>query len=77
MSLVDVLNDLDIDADIDLEGRWVRIRGANCAVYIAELPWDRGLYMWCDHPAERAVQFYRDPYDAIRSGLKRAEHPGG
>lgn len=74
--LSDVLSELRLDAELDLDGRWARLHGELCEVFVAELKWGRGYITWCDHPAERTVEFYRDPRAAIRTGLSRAADPG-
>ncbi len=42
-------------------------------MYVAEEAWGAGYYTWCDDPAERAVEFYLDPTEAIQAGLQRAD----
>ncbi len=74
--LSDALSELRLDAKLDLGGRWSRLRGECCDVFVAELNCGHGYITWCDHPAERSVEFYRDPHDAIRAGLRRAGAPG-
>lgn len=71
--LTDALRVLDLEGEIALSGRWVRIRGERFPVYVAEEAWGAGYYTWCDDPAERAVEFYLDPTEAIQAGLQRAD----
>jgi hypothetical protein len=70
--LVEALDALGLNGEIELAGRWVRLAGERCAVYIVEAAWGTGYYTWCDDERERAVQLYRDPATAIRAGLARA-----
>lgn len=71
-NLSDAIRELNLDAQLDLEGRWARLRGRCCDVFVVELDWGRGHGTWCDHPLERAVEFHHDPRDAIRVGMRRA-----
>ena len=70
--LVEALQSLGLDAEIALGGRWVKLEGERCAVYVVAAAWGAGYYTWCDAPKERAVQFYADPAVAIREGMRRA-----
>jgi hypothetical protein len=73
--LVCALEQLGLEGDIDLAGRWVKLRGARCAVFVAEADWGAGAYVWCDDPVDRALQYYDDPVAAIQAGLRRAALP--
>lgn len=73
MRLVDALQELRLDAEIAMEGRWARIQGERCFLYVVEMSRHRGFFTWCDDPEERAVEFHSDPVDAITSGLRRAK----
>ncbi len=73
--LVDALHELGLKGEISLSGRWVTLQGEWCAVYVLEGPWGAGYYTWCDDPAERVVERYADPTEAILAGLRRAS-PG-
>jgi hypothetical protein len=70
--LVDTLERLGLAPEESLDGRWIKFRGARCAVYIVEAAWGLGYYTWCDAPHERTVEFYRDAHTAIEAGLRRA-----
>jgi hypothetical protein len=70
--LVAALHALDLEGEVSLAGRWVKLRGERCAVYVVEGSDHGGYYTWCDDPQERVVQAYRDPVEAIRAGLDRA-----
>lgn len=70
--LVEALRALDLDAELDLVGRWARFRGEQGQVYVVEAA-TGCYYTWCDRLGERAVQFYADPVEAIRAGLGRTE----
>ncbi len=71
--LTDALHGLGLEGEESLGGRWVKLRGERCAVYVIEAAWGMGYYTWCDDPHARAVEFYRDPVAAIQAGLRRAE----
>ncbi len=73
--LVDVLHELGLEGEQSLGGRWVKLQGEWCTVYVAESPWGTGYYTWCDSRQARAVEFYRDPVEAIQAGLRRAAYP--
>jgi len=60
------------DAEITLGGRWAKLQGERCQVYVVEAAARGGYFTWCDDPAERAVEFYRSPTEAIQAGLRRA-----
>lgn len=69
--LVEALRTLGIDGDVSLAGRWVTVWGERCRMHVVEAPWGGGYYTWCDDPAERAVERYRDPIAAVQAGLWR------
>ena len=69
--LVETVRALGLDAEVDLGGSWVRLRGERALVYVVEAA-QGSYYTWCDGPGERTVQFYLDPAEAIRAGLGRA-----
>jgi hypothetical protein len=73
--LVDALHEMGIEAEITEDGRWARLAGERCSVYVAEVAQGRGFLTWCDDPALRRVERHDDPVDAIRAGLQRAAHP--
>lgn len=75
--LVEVLQHMNLQADIDLAGRWARLQGQHCVVYVVELAWGAGYYTWCDHPCARTVESYSDPLVAIQAGLRRAAQHAG
>jgi hypothetical protein len=70
--LVEALRALNLDGEVELGGRWVKLDGGRCAVYVIEGALESGFYTWCSDPAERTVEFYRDPIEAIQAGLRRA-----
>jgi hypothetical protein len=72
--LVDTLGALGLSGEITNEGRWVRLPGERCPVYVVEAPWGGGYFTWCGPPCEGIVAFYRDPNVAIREGLAHARH---
>ena len=74
-TLVEALHTLGLEGEIMLSGRWVKIRGAQCSVYVAEIAWNKQYCTWCDDPQERALEFYNDPLEAIQAGLRRADLP--
>ena len=73
--LVDALHTLGLQGEIALDGRWLMGKGERGAVYVTEVAWGGGCYTWCDDPHDRDVEFYPDPLDAIRAGLRRAANP--
>jgi hypothetical protein len=72
MRLVDALRELGLDAEMAMAGRWARIDGEHCSVYVVEMSRKRGFFTWCDDPDERTIEFHEHALDAIRSGLLRA-----
>jgi hypothetical protein len=74
--LVQAVRELGIDGEIALAGRWVKLQGERCPVYVVEAARSGNYYTWCDNPQERAVEHYRDPREAIRAGLRRAATGG-
>lgn len=77
MTLVDAIRYLGIEAELLMDGKWARLDGERFTVYVVELSRHPGFFTWCDDPAERAVEYYPDPVDAILSGLRRAVQPNG
>jgi hypothetical protein len=78
--LVDALELLGLTAEVELQGRWVRLAGDRGTIFVTASAWGDSYYTWCDIPDQRAVQRYSDPVEAIRAGLSRASHrvnPGG
>ncbi len=73
--LVDALLALGMAGEIAGGGRWVKLRGARCPVYVAETSGGTHFYTWCDDPDAREVEVYRDPTQAILAGLHRASGP--
>ena len=70
--LVDVVQELGLEAEVSPFGRWVRFRGEQGLVYVAQAGFGQGYYTWCDTPHGRAVEPYLDPQEAIQAGLQRA-----
>jgi len=70
--LIETLDLLGLQGEQSLDGRWVKLHGERCAVYVVEATWGNGYYTWCDDPQARAVEFYRDAHTAIKAGLRRA-----
>jgi len=66
------LRTLGLVGEVDLSGRWARLHGEQCAVYVVEAANTSGYYTWCDEPYARSVEFYLDPSVAIQTGLHRA-----
>lgn len=66
------LRALALDAEVALGGRWVKIQGESCAVFVVEISSREGYFVWCDAPAKRAVEVFPTPTDAIAAGLRRA-----
>jgi hypothetical protein len=70
--LVDVAQEMGLRAEVSPFGRWVRFRGEQGLVYVAEAAFGQGYYSWCDTPHGRAAEPYLDPTAAIQAGLQRA-----
>jgi hypothetical protein len=70
--LVDALKKLGLTADVELDGRWIRLNGERGAVFVTASTWGDSYYTWCDLSDERAVRRFNDPVEAIEAGLKRA-----
>jgi hypothetical protein len=70
--LVDTVQQMGLDGEISLLGRWVRLQAAQCLVYVIEVAGGCGYYTWCDAPGERTIEPYLDPAEAIQAGLRRA-----
>ncbi len=73
--LEEALQTLSLEGEVALSGRWVKIQGERCMVYVVEAAWGSGFYTWCDDPRERAAELYLDPVEALRAGLRRARLP--
>ncbi|MEO7908077.1 MAG: hypothetical protein ABIV47_00370 [Roseiflexaceae bacterium] len=74
--LVDALDTLGLNGEIALSGRWVKIQGEQCAIYLVESVWGTSYLTWCDAPCDRTVHFYHDPVEAIEAALRRAANVG-
>jgi hypothetical protein len=70
--LVDVAQEMGLRAEASPFGRWVRFRGEQGLVYVAEAAFGQGYYSWCDTPHGRTAEPYLDPTAAIQAGLQRA-----
>ena len=70
--LVEALQQLGLQGEISLSGRWVKLDGEVCGVYVVEAVSGTRFYTWCDDPQERAVELYHEPEEAIKAGLRRA-----
>lgn len=70
--LMRALESLGLEGEIALSGRWVKLRGDRCSVYVVESTDESVYYTWCGCPEDRAVESYSDPTEAIRVGLRRA-----
>jgi hypothetical protein len=68
------LQQLGLDGEVALAGRWVTLRGERCLVYVVETGQGADFYTWCDDPQARTVEHYHDPVTAIQAGLHRAAH---
>jgi len=75
--LVQALLALNLYAEIDLCGRWVKLQGAQCAVYVAVAAWSDGYVTWSEEGEACVAERYRDPMEAIQVGLRRAARPDG
>ncbi len=71
--LVEALDALHLEGELSLAGRWVKLQGERCWVYVVAAK-GGGYFTWCDDAEERGIVFYRDPREAIQAGLQRAMH---
>lgn len=74
--LVEALRALRLDGEVSASGRWVRLMGERCAVYVAEGSRESGYYTWCDDASARSVEVYPNATSAIEAGLRRAASAG-
>lgn len=74
--LVDALRALGLTGEVRLSGHWVELQGERCPVYVVAALRGPHYYTWCDDPAERTVEHYGDPIEAIQAGLRRAARRG-
>ncbi len=72
MRLVEALHELGLHGEVQLSGRWAKLDGERCTVYVVEAAWGVGYYTWCDDPLDRKVEVYHDPVEAIQAALRRA-----
>lgn len=71
--LAGALAALGLRGELNLSGRWLKLRGDRFPVYVVEVSGEgAGFYTWCGDPGESSVEFHRDPVEAIRSGMRRA-----
>ncbi len=70
--LREALQELGLEAETELSGRWVRLEGHRSAVYVVEVASGTHYYTWCEYPEEPTVEVYLDPVEAIQAGLRRA-----
>ena len=70
--LLAALHALNLDGEVDLAGRWVKLQGTRCAVYLVAAAWGKCYFTWCDDPQARVVEAYSDPIEAVQAGLQRA-----
>ena len=73
--LVQALLALNLYAEIDLAGRWVKLQGEQCAVYVVVAAWGNGYVTWCEDGQARGAERYLDPMEAIQVGLRCAARP--
>lgn len=71
--LIDTLAALGLSGEISNQGRWVRLSGERCPVYVVETSWGGGYFTWCGLPCGNVVEFHRHPDAAIWAGLARAK----
>ncbi len=73
--LLEAVQTLGLAAEMASSGRLVKIRGAMCTVYVADVAWGSEYYTWCDGAEARTVELYTTAHEAIAAGLRRAETP--
>ena len=69
--LIVTLKDMDLAWEEGYTGLWVTLRRGNDSIHFIENANGTRFYTWCDNPAERTVQAFEDPQDAIHAGLRR------
>lgn len=50
--LIEALQALGLEGEVTLSGRWLKLQGGRCSVYVAEA----GYYTWCDDREEQVVE---------------------
>ncbi|MEP7188848.1 MAG: hypothetical protein ABI901_06650 [Roseiflexaceae bacterium] len=70
--LIDALDALGLNGEITLSGRWIKIQGERCVIYLVENAWGTSYFSWCDAPCDRTVHVYHDPVEAIEASMRRA-----
>jgi len=70
--LVEALEGLDLEGEVSLSGRWVKLRGERCPAYIVEVARGTQYYTWCDAPGSCSIELYHDATAAIRAALRNA-----
>jgi hypothetical protein len=73
--LVAALHLLGLAGEIDLCGRWVKLQGEPCTVYVVQAAWGDGYVTWCEDDQARVAESYLDPMEAIQVALRRAARP--
>jgi hypothetical protein len=73
--LGDILRARGLLFEESLSGRWVKIQGQECAVYVVEGVWSHSYLTWCDRWDAREIERYQTPEAAIIAGLRRAGGP--
>jgi hypothetical protein len=73
--LGNLLRAMGLSFEESLSGRWVKIRGRECAVYIVEGSRPPSYLTWCARWDARESARYRTPEEAIAAGLRRAGGP--
>ncbi len=71
--LLEALQALGLEGEHSLSGRWVKLQGERCSVFIVEAAWGNHFYTWCSNSQERVIMFYGDPVEAIQAGLRQAD----
>jgi hypothetical protein len=46
--LVAALQALGLDGEINLAGRWMKLQGKQCAMYVVEAAWGDGYFASCE-----------------------------
>ena len=73
--LLEAARELGIEVDVALSGSWVTLEGKRGRAYVAETQRRDIFLTWCDDPADRVVEQFDDPVEAINAAARRIEHP--
>jgi len=73
--LLEAARELGLEVDVALSGSWVTLEGKRGRAYVAETPRRDTFLTWCDDPADRVVEQFDDPVEAINAAARRIDRP--